>query len=48
MEPITVAAALGSLTHLTSLVKSVGTYLKETGKVEAMEKIGRASCRERV
>lgn len=39
MEPVTVVAALGSISHLTNIAKSLGGFLKETGKVEAMEKL---------
>ena len=39
MDPIAIAGALGSLTHLTNLVKSLGTVLKETGKAEALDKL---------
>lgn len=39
MEPVTVVAALGSITHLTNIAKTIGGYLKDTGKAEAMEQL---------
>ena len=39
MEPVTVVAALGAVNHVANLAKALGSIIKESGKVEGIEKL---------